>query len=103
MDEIEQERQAQGHKEMVQKFFAHMQMVHDTSMALATELHESSDLAPILKEIFLTMLIGIMGILKDGAQMLELIQLLAKVPPQNDPDAAWLEEQLGESYDDDGD
>lgn len=109
MDEVEQEMKAQRHKELVQKFFTHMQTVHDTSMALAKELHESEDIAPILKEIFLTMLIGIMGLLRDGAQVLEMLNMvissdMAKgLHRENDPDAAWLDEQLGDSHDDDGD
>jgi hypothetical protein len=109
MDEVKQEMKAQRHKELVQKFFTHRQMVHNTSFALAKEINESDDLAPILKEIFLTMLIEIMGLLRVGAQVLEMLNMVISsdvangLHRENEPNAAWLDEQLGDSHNDDGD
>jgi hypothetical protein len=55
------------------------------------------------------MLIEIMGLLRDGAQVLEMLNMVISsdmangLHRENDPDAAWLDEQLGDSHNDDGD
>jgi hypothetical protein len=72
VDELEEEMRAQRHKELVQKFFTHMQTVDTTTVELAKEIKDSEELPRILKEMFLTIMVGILRVLRDGAQVLDL-------------------------------
>lgn len=98
MYELEEEMRAQRHKELVTKFFAHMQTVDTSSVELAKEINDSTDLPKIVQEIFLTILLGLLGVLRDGAQVLDLLNTVLGAGmanmKHNYPDTAWVDREL---------
>jgi hypothetical protein len=98
MDELEEEMSAQRHKELMQKFFAHMQTVYTSTVELAKEINDSTDLPQIFKDMFSTILIGLLGVLRDDAQVLDLLNTVLGAGmanmKHNHPDAAWVDREL---------
>jgi hypothetical protein len=98
MDELEEEMRAQRHKELVTKFFAHMQTVDTSSVELAKEINDSTDLPKIIQEMFLTILVGLLGVLRDSAQVLNLLNTILYIQMEQmkhkHPDGAWADREL---------